>query len=118
GSSGIAFKASAVGALASPLGNEVFSIVEDPDDDTLIWMQNGEPAGLYCADESDGEALRVCEQISESLLGFAPGTTDLIPSLAVIYEASEDAMEYTFTLKDGVTFHDGTPFTAEAVKAS
>jgi len=118
GSSGVAFKASVTGALASPLGNEVFSIVEDPDDDTLIWMQNGEPAGLYCADETDGEALRVCEQISESLLGFAPGTTDLIPSLAVSYEASEDAMEYTFTLKEGVTFHDGTTFDANDVVLS
>lgn len=118
GSSGVAFKASAVGALASPLGNEVFSIVEDPDDDTLIWMQNGEPAGLYCADETDGEALRVCEQINESLLGFAPGTTDLIPSLAVSYEASEDAMEYTFTLKDGVMFHDGTTLDAGDVVLS
>lgn len=118
GSSGVAFKASVTGALASPLGNEVFSIVEDPDDDILIWMQNGEPAGLYCADETDGEALRACEQINESLLGFAPGTTDLIPSLAVSYEASEDAMEYTFTLKDGVMFHDGTTLDANDVVLS
>lgn len=118
GSSGVAFKASVTGALASPLGNEVFSIIEDPDDDVLIWMQNGEPAGLYCADETDGEALRVCEQINESLLGFAPGTTDLIPSLAVSYEASEDAMEYTFTLKDGVMFHDGTTLDANDVVMS
>jgi ABC-type transport system substrate-binding protein len=118
GSSAIAFKASAVGALASPLSNEVFSIVEDPDDDILIWMQNGEPAGLYCADESDGEALRVCEQINESLLGFAPGTTDLIPSLATEYSFNDDSTEFTFTLKDGVLFHDGSTLDANDVVLS
>ena len=38
--------------------------------DTFVWMQNGEPPGLYCADESDGEALRACEQMLESLLAY------------------------------------------------
>jgi len=118
GSSGVAFKASAIGALASPLGNEVFSIIEDPDDDILIWMQNGEPAGLYCADETDGESLRVCEQLTESLLGFAPGTTDLIPSLATEYTFNEDSTEFTFTLKEGVLFHDGSTLDANDVVLS
>jgi len=118
GSSGVAFKASAIGALASPLGNEVFSIIEDPDDDILIWMQNGEPAGLYCADATDGESLRVCEQLTESLLGFAPGTTDLIPSLATEYTFNEDSTEFTFTLKEGVLFHDGSTLDANDVVLS
>lgn len=118
GSSGVAFKASATGALASPLGNEAFSIIEDPDDDTLIWMQNGEPAGLYCADETDGESLRVCEQLVESLLGFAPGTTDVVPSLATGFEVNEDSTEYTFTLKEGVLFHDGSTLDANDVVLS
>jgi len=33
-----------------------------------VYMQNAEPIGLYCADESDGETLRACEQMLESLL--------------------------------------------------
>jgi MarR-like DNA-binding transcriptional regulator SgrR of sgrS sRNA len=37
------------------------------------------------------------------------------PALAD-WEVSEDGTEYTFTLREGVTFHDGTPFDAEAVK--
>ena len=50
--------------------------------DQLVWMQNGEPSGLYCADETDGEALRVCEQINESLLAYEVGGTESVPSLA------------------------------------
>ena len=42
----------------------------------------------------------------------------LKPQLAESYEATEDAKEFTFHLRKGVTFHDGTPFNAAAVKAS
>ncbi len=38
------------------------------------------------------------------------------PSLATEWTVNEDATEYTFMLRDDVTFHDGTPFNAEAVK--
>ena len=43
---------------------------------------------------------------------------DLVPAVASEYEVSEDAKVYTFTLRDGVTFHDGSPVTAEDVKYS
>src|SRR5277367_3560643 len=42
----------------------------------------------------------------------------LRPQLAESYEASEDAKEFTFHLRQGVTFQDGTPFDAAAVKFS
>ena len=42
----------------------------------------------------------------------------LQPQLAESYEATEDAKEFTFHLRKGVTFHDGTPFNAAAVKSS
>jgi glutathione transport system substrate-binding protein len=42
----------------------------------------------------------------------------LQPQLAESYEATEDAKEFIFHLRKGVTFHDGTPFNAAAVKAS
>jgi peptide/nickel transport system substrate-binding protein len=64
---------------------------------------------------SDGESLRAIDQIYESLVSLVPGTTELEPGLAESWELSEDGLEYTFTLRDGVTFHDGEPFNAEAV---
>ncbi|MBN2622484.1 MAG: hypothetical protein JXA83_03895, partial [Acidimicrobiales bacterium] len=70
GGSAVAFKAEVEGAHASPLSNEQFAAMSIEGQDQLVWMQNGEPSGLYCADETDGEALRVCEQINESLLAY------------------------------------------------
>ena len=51
---------------ASPLGNEAFSAMTPGDRTQFVFMQGAEPPGLYCADESDGEALRVCEQMTEA----------------------------------------------------
>ena len=118
GGSGVAFAADIEGAHSSPLGNENFSVMSDPEDDNLIWMQNGEPAGLYCADESDGEALRVCEQIVEALLAYEVAGTEVVPALATAWEASEDLTTWTFTLREGVTFHDGSAFDANDVVMS
>ena len=42
-------------------------------------MQNAEPISLYCADETDGETLRACEQIIESLLAYKVGGTAVEP---------------------------------------
>jgi ABC-type transport system substrate-binding protein len=118
GGSGTAFKATIEGAHSSPLGNESFAVMSDPDDDVFVWMQNGEPAGIYCADETDGEALRVCEQINEALLAYEVAGTAVVPALAVSYEASEDLTTWTFTLREGVTFHDGSEFDANDVVMS
>lgn len=43
---------------------------------------------------------------------------EFVPQLATAWETSEDGKTLTFTLREGVTFHDGTPFDAEAVKAN
>jgi len=115
GGSGVAYSAGIEGAHVSPLGNESFSVMSDPADDTFIFMQNGEPAGLYCADETDGEALRVCEQITEPLLGYEVGGTAVVPVLAESYEFSEDGLTWTFHLRDGVMFHDGSALDANDV---
>jgi peptide/nickel transport system substrate-binding protein len=115
GGSGTAFKASITGAHSSPLGNEAFAVMEDPDDDTFVWIQNGEPAGIYCADETDGEALRVCEQMVEGLLAYEIAGTAVVPALAAEYSANDDATEWTFNLREGVTFHDGSALDANDV---
>lgn len=118
GGSATAFKADVEGAHSSPLGNEQFSVMKAGDRDTLSWMQNAEPIGLYCADETDGESLRACEQVKESLYGYEIGSTTPVPSLATECTASEDLTVWTCTLRDGVTFHDGSTFEASDVVAS
>jgi ABC-type transport system substrate-binding protein len=118
GGSATAYKAEAEGAHSSPLSNERFSVVEIPGQDTFVWMQNAEPIGLYCADETDGESLRACEQSNESLLGYEVGGTAVEPALAESYEANEDLTEWTFKLRSGVKFHDGSELDAQDVVAS
>lgn len=118
GASATAFKATVEGAHASPLGNEYFAVMQIPGQDTLVWMQNAEPIGLYLADETDGESLRAGEQIFESLLSFEIGGTAVQPGLAERYEVNDDLTEWTFYLRPGVTFHDGSTLDANDVVMS
>jgi peptide/nickel transport system substrate-binding protein len=115
GGSGVAFQAANDGAHASPLGNESMAVVGPGDDDQLVWMQNAEPGGLYCADETDGEALRVCEQVTEALYAYEVGGTEAIPALAEECAPNDDLDEWTCTLREGVTFHDGSTLDANDV---
>ena len=118
GASATAFAADVEGGHASPLGNEYFAAMSVEGTDTLVWMQNAEPIGLFCADETDGESLRACEQINEALLSYEIGGTAVVPALAESYEGNEDATEYTFHLREGVLFHDGTSLDANDVVLS
>ena len=115
GGSAIAFGAGIVGAHSSPLGNEELAAFSSGGDDTFVWVQNGEPGGLYCADETDGESLRVCGQISEGLFGFVTGGAETKPLLATACEASADLLTWTCTLRTGVKFHNGATFDATDV---
>ena len=54
----------------------------------------------------------------EGLVGAKPGTTETEPLLATKWETSKDGLSYTFTLREGVKFRDGTDFNAEAVCAN
>jgi peptide/nickel transport system substrate-binding protein len=73
-----------------------------------------EPPGLMLGIVQNGPTQMVAGNIYESLLRY---DTDLnpMPSLAESWAVSEDGLTYTFNLKEGVTWHDGEPFTAEDV---
>ena len=118
GASAAAYLATVEGAHASPLGNESLEVMAVPGQDTFTFMQNAEPIGLYCGDETDGESLRVCEQVLESLLAYEVGGAKVIYSLAEAYTVNEDATEWTFTLQPGVLFHDGSSLDANDVVLS
>jgi ABC-type transport system substrate-binding protein len=83
-----------------------------------VFSQNGEPGGLYCADETVGEALRACDQTMEGLYGYEIAGTAAIPVLAEKCEPNAELTTWTCTLKSGVTFHDGSSFDADDVVTS
>jgi ABC-type transport system substrate-binding protein len=118
GGSGVAYRADVEGGFASPLGNEILAVMKPGDRDQMVFMQNGEPPGLYCADESDGEALRVCEQTSEALYAYEIGGTAAEPALATECKPNTELTTWTCTLRDGVTFHNGAMLDANDVVLS
>ena len=85
---------------------------------TFVFAASSDPVMLDPAFASDGESFRVARQIFEGLVGTVPGTADPAPLLATEWTSTEDGLSHTFTLQDGVTFHDDTPFDAEAVCAN
>ncbi|MFN2587396.1 MAG: ABC transporter substrate-binding protein [Actinomycetota bacterium] len=82
---------------------------------TLTFGTSADPVVLDGALVSDGESLRAIDQMFEGLVTLAPGGTEVVPGLATEWTTSEDGTEWTFTLREGVEFHDGEPFNADAV---
>jgi ABC-type transport system substrate-binding protein len=117
GASATAWLADVEGAHASPLGNESFAHVT-PADNQMVWMQNAEPIALYCADETDGETLRLCEQVTEPLYVYEVGGVAPIPALAEECVGNEDATSFTCNLRADVTYHNGAHFDANDVVLS
>src|SRR6478752_6207667 len=107
GSGGAGSDASAsTSATAVDGGDLTFAIGNDP--------ISVNPAGIG----SGNDTLYVTRQIVDSLLWQDPADGSLKPWLATKWTANADQTEFTFTLRDGVTFSDGTPFTAASVKAN
>jgi ABC-type transport system substrate-binding protein len=118
GGSGTAYRADVTTPQASPLTNEQFAFSAPGDRDTFVWMQNAEPISLFCADESDGESLRGCDQVMEALYGYEVNGTATEPILAESCDPNEDSTVWTCTLRKGVKFHDGSDFDAKDVVAT
>src|SRR5699024_3263019 len=73
------------------------------------------PTFLYYA-QIDNATQTLTQQVFDSLVEFNLQTYALEPALAESWEVSEDGTVYTFHLREGVTWHDGEPFTADDVK--
>lgn len=86
---------------------------------TLVVATAIEVAPLDPNRQSYWETFRITRHIFEQLvtedLSSSDGSPELVPGLATGWEVSDDAKTFTFTLREGVTFHDGTPFDAEAL---
>lgn len=77
-----------------------------------------EPTSLDAHQISDYNSSRATMEVYDQLVQFKDESTELEPDLAEKWDVSEDGLVYTFYLKKGVKFHDGTDLNAEAVKFS
>lgn len=112
--------AGALLALA-PLQAAVAQEVKNPG--LLVHGADDEPTTLDPAQVEPGEGGEtIILQVYDRLLDFAPDAPELVPSLATEVPSlengliTEDGLTYTFPIREGVTFHDGTELTAEDVK--
>lgn len=105
----------AVAFLAGTFSTAEAAMSRKPQDN-LVFATSTEPLGLDPALVDDVDSGNVLCNIYESLLRFKDKSTEVEPSLAEKWDISDDGLVYTFYLRKGIKFHDGTPFNAEAVK--
>ncbi|WP_322097233.1 ABC transporter substrate-binding protein [Pelagibius sp. Alg239-R121] len=105
----------AAGAVVAAAALPITAAAQTPPD-VLIVGQIAEPKSLDPAAVTAVNDFRILVNVYEGLTRYKSGTLEVEPSLATGWSINEDGTEYTFTLRDGVMFHDGTPFNAEAVK--
>lgn len=83
-----------------------------PGPDTFTLALPAAPGALDPANAADSSALLITRHLYEGLTRFEPGTTRVQPALAESWTTTE-AITWTFRIRSGVTFSDGTPLTAE-----
>lgn len=106
----------AVGALAAGCG--AASTAPSQDGILNTAFQADMPGGADPDTFYDVEGLKLTTNVYEGLLGYRSNSTEIEPRLAESYKASPDGKTYTFKLRDGVKFTDGTDFDSKAMKAS
>jgi ABC-type transport system substrate-binding protein len=116
--SAAAYRADVDGASASALRQERFALMTPGDRRQFVWLTTAEPAGLYCADETEPIATLVCSQLVESLYEYDPTGASAVPSLAERCAPNPELTVWTCTLRPGVLFHDGSRLDANDVVLS
>ncbi|WCK53477.1 ABC transporter substrate-binding protein [Aneurinibacillus sp. Ricciae_BoGa-3] len=82
---------------------------------TLIYARGSDSTSLDPQNVTDGESLKVTKNIFDTLVDYKKENTEIIPALATEWKSSPDGKTWTFTLRDGIKFQDGTNFDADAV---
>jgi peptide/nickel transport system substrate-binding protein len=120
-SAGVAALALSLAACGGGSDGDSAAAVPAPTDKVLhlSFLQDpGQPPDpdIYYA----GQGLLLTTNLYEGLLAYKPGTDkpEIVPALATEWKVSDDFTTYELTLRDDVTFVDGTPFTSAAVKPS
>jgi len=92
----LALSVCAAGVAAQPTGTLLVGLV-------------AEPVNLDPAQVTDLNSNRVGRRVVEALVAFPDESTQIVPGLAESWTISKDGLQYTFKLRSGVKFHDGTP---------
>ncbi|MET0163332.1 MAG: ABC transporter substrate-binding protein [Microbacteriaceae bacterium] len=87
-------------------------------DGTLVFAVETDPTCIDPQQPSVTQALYIGRQVVDSLVDQDPETGDFVPWLAESYETNDDLTAYTFTLRDDVTFSDGTALDSATVAAN
>jgi peptide/nickel transport system substrate-binding protein len=99
--------------LSVPLSH---SILAAQGGTTFVWGRSGDAVSLDNAIAEDGETGEATVQLFNLLVRAEPGRTDVEPDLATSWSTSPDGLVWTFKLRRGVKFQDGSPWNAEAAK--
>jgi peptide/nickel transport system substrate-binding protein len=82
---------------------------------TFVYARGSDSVLLDPQKVDDGESILICANVFDSLVRYKRGSMEIEPALATRWERSPDGKTWTFDLREGVKFHDGTPFDAAAV---
>ncbi|KSW18074.1 ABC transporter substrate-binding protein, partial [Cellulomonas sp. B6] len=85
---------------------------------TLRFALGASPSGVDPQQVGSNVSIYVARQLADSLTDQDPETGEIVPWIATSWDVSDDLTQFTFHLRDGVTFSDGTPLTAATVKAN
>jgi peptide/nickel transport system substrate-binding protein len=110
-----AVAAMAVGAAGCAKSDRSNDSGEAKTGGTFIFAGAGDPKNFDPIFNDDGESFRPVRQMFDTLITHKPGTADLEGGLAESWEHDADGKVWTFKLRQGVKFHDGTAFNAAAV---
>jgi len=111
----LVFSSSVSGYVPQPVGADYFEGVTVEGSDTFVFGRGGDSVQLDPAIVTDGESFRVTGQVLEPLYQYEPGSTTPIPALAESCDPNDAGTEWVCSLRQGVKFHDGTDFNADAV---
>ncbi|MDQ0273601.1 ABC transporter substrate-binding protein [Cytobacillus purgationiresistens] len=106
---------SSTGGESEPEGKKDPGTEEKGSGGTLVFGRGGDSTSLDPAATTEGEAFKVTKNLFETLVNFGEQDTEIEAGLATEWEPSEDGLTHTLKLREGVKFHDGTDFNAEAV---
>ena len=85
---------------------------------TLVYGTTEKVTDMDPASAYDFHTWEIFYNIYQGLLGYPPGETNIVPALAASYTPNDKGDEFTFKLRKGLKFSDGSPFNAQAVKWS